>query len=330
MGTVKINQHIPLTLKENPIQILLQHTIVKMIYKIVSLALLATIISINKNDAKTWKYCKKKGPCETEINDFCCERPENVWKNGKGKRLCCEFPEKNKHYTYFKPEPCYSECIKPKGVDIQQGQDKDCIKKCTRGLREPCAKNEDCHKWNKKMICLKKRKVVDTTKEEGKDGKNMTVSSYVHEIIPGQCHHGLPTIVELAKSTPKLSNLTDSFFNLLEKAELVDTLNGNGPFTVFAPSDEAFARMPPIEIAELLNPENLKKKLLKHVVKGEYDSTKLKVGNPIALNTEGGKKITVVKCHITVCIKSSEKESEIITSDIEASNGIIHIIRNVL
>merc|ERR1712198_513101 len=99
MGTVKINQHIPLTLKENPIQILLQHTLVRMIYKIVSLALLATIISINKNDAKTWKYCKKKGPCETEINDFCCERPENVWKNGKGKRLCCEFPEKKTNIT---------------------------------------------------------------------------------------------------------------------------------------------------------------------------------------------------------------------------------------
>jgi len=324
MGTVKINQHIPLTLKENPIQILLQHTIVKMIYKIVSLALLATIISINKNDAKTWKYCKKKGPCETEINDFCCERPENVWKNGKGKRLCCEFPEKNKHYTYFKPEPCYSECIKPKGVDIQQGQDKDCIKKCTRGLREPCAKNEDCHKWNKKMICLKKRKVVDTTNEDGKDGKNMTVSSYVHEIIPGQCHHGLPTIVELAKSTPKLSNLTYA----LEKAELVNTLNGEGPFTVFAPSDDAW----PLgyDLLKTENVENLKKKLLNHVVGGKYDFTKLREGNPIDLPTKGGKKITVDKCHITVCIKSSGKEYEILTSDIEASNGIIHIIRKAL
>merc|ERR1712136_736157 len=176
---------------------------------------------------------------------------------------------------------------KPKGVDIQQGQDKDCIKKCTRGLREPCAKNEDCHKWNKKMICLKKRKVVDTTNEEGKDGKNMTVSSYVHEIIPGQRHHGLPTIVELAKSTPKLSNLT---YDL----------------------------------------ENLKKKLLNHVVGGKYDFTKLREGNPIDLPTKGGKKITVDKCHITVCIKSSGKEYEILTSDIEASNGIIHIIRKAL
>jgi len=248
-----------------------------MIYKIVSLALLATIISINKNDAKTWKYCKKKGPCETEINDFCCERPENVWKNGKGKRLCCEFPEKNKHYTYFKPEPCYSECIKPKGVDIQQGQDKDCIKKCTRGLREPCAKNEDCHKWNKKMICLKKRKVVDTSE----DGKK--VSSYVHEIIPGQCRHGLPTIVELAKSTPTLSNFTD----VLEKAGLVATLNGNGPFTVFAPSNKAFAQIPQIDYA---NAENLKKKLLNHVVAGKYDSTQFHEGNEFELSTKGEKK----------------------------------------
>merc|ERR1712133_205903 len=295
--TVKINQHIPLTLKENPIQILLQHTIVKMIYEIVSLALLATIISINKNDAKTWKYCKKKGPCETEINDFCCERPENVWKNGKGKRLCCEFPEKNKHYTYFKPEPCYSECIKPKGVDIQQGQDKDCIKKCTRGLREPCAKNEDCHKWNKKMICLKKRKVVDTTK----DGKK--VSSYVHEIIPGQCRHGLPTIVELAKSTPTLSNFTDA----LEKAGLVATHNGKGPFTVFAPSDKAFAKIPPADLDKLFeNAENLKKKLLNHVVGGKYDSTKFHDGNKYEFTTKGEKNINVQQTQSKILIKSSE------------------------
>jgi len=292
-----------------------------MIYKIVSLALLATIISINKNDAKKWKYCE---PCGEQINDLCCERPADVWQSGKGKKLCCEFPEKNQTATYFKPEPCYSECVKTKGVDIQQGQDKGCMKKCTRGLREPCTMDKDCHKWNDKMICVNKHKVVEMN-----NGTTLNVSSYDHEIIPGQCHYGLPTIVELAKSTPTLSKFTD----VLEQAALVNTLNGEGPFTVFAPSDKAFAKIPHNDYVDLLKPENvenLKKKLLNHVVGGKYDFTKLREGNPIDLPTKGGKKITVDKCHITVCIKSSGKEYEILTSDIEASNGIIHIIRKVL
>jgi len=333
MGTVKINQHIPLTLKENPIQILLQHTIVRMIYKILALALFATIISINKNEAKKWKHCDiAKYPCAKDISEFCCERPDNVWKPelkgtnpnwNKGKKVCCEFPEKHTHLNYIKPEPCYSQCITKNGIDKQKGQDKKCREECTRGLREPCAKNEDCHKWNKKMICLKKRKVVDTSE----DGKK--VSSYVHEIIPGQCRHGLPTIVELAKSTPTLSNFTD----VLEKAGLVATLNGNGPFTVFAPSNKAFAQIPQIDYANLLNPENaenLKKKLLNHVVAGKYDSTQFHEGNEFELSTKGEKKITVQQTQSKILIKSSKHESEIITSDIEASNGIIHIIHNVL
>jgi len=299
-----------------------------MIYKIVSLALLATIISINKNDAKTWKYCEKNGKtCGKQINDFCCERQENVWKNGKDKKLCCEFPEKNKHFTYFKPEPCYSECIKTKVVDIQQGQDKDCMKKCTRGLREPCTMDKDCHDWNDKMVCVKKHKVV----EMDKDGKN--VSSYDHEIIPGQCTYGLPTIVELAKSTPTLSNFTDA----LEKAGLVATLNGKGPFTVFAPSDKAFAKIPPTDLDKLFeNAENLKKKLLNHVVGGKYDSTKFHDGNKYEFTTKGEKNINVQQTQSKILIKSSELltlkplNSEILTSDIEASNGIIHIIQSVL
>jgi len=190
--------------------------------------------------------------------------------------------------------------------------------------------DKDCHKWNDKMICVNKHKVV-----EMRNGTKLNVSSYDHEIIPGQCHYGLPTIVELAKSTPTLSRFTD----VLEKAGLVATLNGKGPFTVFAPSDKAFAKIPTTDLDKLLQPENaenLKKKLLNHVVGGKYDSTKFHDGNKYEFTTKGEKNINVQQTQSKILIKSSELltlkplNSEILTSDIEASNGVIHIIQSVL
>ena len=118
-------------------------------------------------------------------------------------------------------------------------------------------------------------------------------------------------------------------FNTLLKAAtaagLVDTLKGEGPFTVFAPTDEAFAKVPAETLNALLaDKEKLKAVLLYHVVKGKVmaadavklDSAKTVEGDPIAIRTEGGK----------VMINNAQ----VTQADVKASNGVIHVIDAVL
>jgi uncharacterized surface protein with fasciclin (FAS1) repeats len=110
----------------------------------------------------------------------------------------------------------------------------------------------------------------------------------------------------------------------VKAAGLVDTLKGPGPFTVFAPTDAAFAKLPKGTLDALLaNPEELKKILTYHVVAGKVMSADVKPGgvktvegSEATLSTRGGKvmidKATVVK------------------ADVEASNGVIHVIDSVI
>lgn len=115
-----------------------------------------------------------------------------------------------------------------------------------------------------------------------------------------------------------------TFVNALEVADLKNTLKGAGPYTVFAPTDEAFAKLPAGELDALLkNKEKLKKVLLSHVVSGttslkdtaNLKSTKSLEGSEIKIQvTEGGVKIG---------------EASVVQTDISASNGIIHAIDRV-
>jgi uncharacterized surface protein with fasciclin (FAS1) repeats len=109
-------------------------------------------------------------------------------------------------------------------------------------------------------------------------------------------------------------------------AGLVDTLKGEGPFTVFAPTDDAFAALPEGTVDSLLLEENLDQLvgiLTYHVVAGEVLSTDLSdgmmattlQGTDIAIGTEGG---------VTV------NGANVITADIATSNGVIHVIDAVL
>lgn len=118
-------------------------------------------------------------------------------------------------------------------------------------------------------------------------------------------------------------------FNTLAKAltaaGLVETLQGPGPFTVFAPTDEAFAKLPAGALDKLLaNKAKLKKVLTYHVVAGKVmaaDIVKVKE----AKSLEGSElKIKVVKGKVTV------DKAEVVKADIEASNGVIHAIDTVL
>lgn len=110
----------------------------------------------------------------------------------------------------------------------------------------------------------------------------------------------------------------------VEAAGLVDTLKGEGPFTVFAPTDEAFAALPAGTVEGLLaDPEALAAILTYHVVAGKVMSTDLSDG--MTATTVNGADITIGTMDgVTV------NGANVVTADIEASNGVIHVIDAVI
>ena len=113
----------------------------------------------------------------------------------------------------------------------------------------------------------------------------------------------------------------------VKAAGLVDTLKGPGPFTVFAPTDEAFAKLPPGTLESLLKPENkqkLQKILTYHVVAGHVtanDVVKLR-----SAETFAGGSLTIKAAGSGVMVNNAH----VIKTDIVASNGVIHVIDTVL
>ena len=111
-------------------------------------------------------------------------------------------------------------------------------------------------------------------------------------------------------------------------ANLIDVLKGNGPFTVFAPSDEAFSKLPEGTVENLLKPENMDQLvavLTYHVVPGKVLSTDIMRGsNSVA--TVQGSSVTIMKSYDAVKIN----QATVVMADVEATNGVIHIIDEVL
>jgi uncharacterized surface protein with fasciclin (FAS1) repeats len=110
----------------------------------------------------------------------------------------------------------------------------------------------------------------------------------------------------------------------IEAAGLVETLKGPGPFTVFAPTDEAFARLPPGTVESLLaDKAKLTAVLTYHVVAGKVTSAQVASmtsattvqGGTVAIDTSAGVKIN---------------DATVVTADVEATNGVIHVIDTVL
>ncbi|WP_299966301.1 fasciclin domain-containing protein [uncultured Roseobacter sp.] len=132
-----------------------------------------------------------------------------------------------------------------------------------------------------------------------------------------------------AKDIVDTASEAGSFATLLTAAEaagLVDTLKSDGPFTVFAPTDEAFAALPEGTVESLLEPENkeqLAAILTYHVVPGKVMSTDLSDGMT-ATTVQGG--------DLTVDLGDGVKinEASVTSADIEASNGVIHVIDQVI
>lgn len=109
-------------------------------------------------------------------------------------------------------------------------------------------------------------------------------------------------------------------------AGLVDTLKGDGPFTVFAPTDDAFAALPEGTVENLLKPENLDMLtaiLTYHVVPGKVMSTDLSDGMT-ATTVQGG--------DITIDLSDGVKinSASVVAADVETSNGVIHVIDQVI
>jgi uncharacterized surface protein with fasciclin (FAS1) repeats len=132
------------------------------------------------------------------------------------------------------------------------------------------------------------------------------------------------TIVEIAAADERFSTLVAA----VTAAELVETLSGEGPFTVFAPTNDAFAALPAGTVESLLLPENkqaLTDILLYHVVSGKVMAADV-VGLTSA-TTVLGKDLTITVRDGKVFLNDTV---EIIITDIEASNGVIHVIDAVL
>jgi uncharacterized surface protein with fasciclin (FAS1) repeats len=133
-------------------------------------------------------------------------------------------------------------------------------------------------------------------------------------------------IVQTAQSAGTFTTLVAA----LQAGDLVEALKGDGPFTVFAPTDEAFAALPEGTLDDLLKPENkaqLQAILKYHVVQGKVmakDVTKLSEaktleGSMIGIQTTDG----------TVML-SGDNEATVTNTDVSASNGVIHVIDTVL
>lgn len=142
-------------------------------------------------------------------------------------------------------------------------------------------------------------------------------------------HHSSSTIVETAVASPQHETLVAA----VKAAGLVETLAGKGPFTVFAPTDSAFAKLPEGTVPTLLKPENssaLRSVLTYHVVPGKVSATDLvgmieDNGGTAQLKTVQGELLTASLSDGKVILTDAKGgTATVVQADLKASNGIIH------
>ena len=127
-------------------------------------------------------------------------------------------------------------------------------------------------------------------------------------------------IVDTAVAAGKFNTLVKA----VKAAGLADTLKGDGPFTVFAPTDEAFAKLPAGTVESLLNDkEKLAQILTYHVVPGKVMSTDVTTG---AVRTVQGQPLNVMVDNGAVKVN----DAQVVQADVTASNGVIHVIDSVV
>jgi uncharacterized surface protein with fasciclin (FAS1) repeats len=154
-------------------------------------------------------------------------------------------------------------------------------------------------------------------------------------MVGGAAMYPSKTIVENAMNSKDHTTLVAA----VKAAGLVDTLSGPGPFTVFAPTNAAFAKLPAGTVDTLVKPENkamLTKILTYHVVAGRMTAADLKAnamahGGKAVLTTVQGEKLTVSKAGMGWKVTDAKGGSAMITvPDVLQSNGVIHVVDTVL
>lgn len=142
-------------------------------------------------------------------------------------------------------------------------------------------------------------------------------------------------IVDVAASNENFSTLVTA----VKAAGLVDALKSEGPFTVFAPTNDAFAKIDAATLGELLKPENKSKLtsiLTYHVIKGKLTANDVvaaleKGEGSVTLTTLSGAEITVVQNDKGIWLKDANGNYSMISAtDVMASNGVIHVIDSVV
>merc|ERR1712087_676428 len=147
-----------------------------------------------------------------------------------------------------------------------------------------------------------------------------------HHVVRVEAKVARKTIAELVVSEPRFSTLLAA----VKAADLVDTLSGEGSFTVFAPTNEAFKKVPEDALTGLLaTKEELKAVLLRHVVPSAIQGKNIPPGTT-DLTTAGGEKIAVTRdINNLIQIKSTAGSAYVVLFDVIASNGVVHAVDSV-
>jgi transforming growth factor-beta-induced protein len=161
------------------------------------------------------------------------------------------------------------------------------------------------------------------------DAKNGVIHVIDRVLLPPELMPTAPvatqptqTIVQIAAGNPNFSTLVTA----VQAAGLAETLSGQGPFTLFAPTNAAFAALPKGTVEKLLKPENrdlLRKVLTYHVVSGDL----------MAKDLRSGKVATVEGASVAVHVRNrgiSVNNAKVVKADVDAKNGVIHVIDRVL
>jgi uncharacterized surface protein with fasciclin (FAS1) repeats len=140
-------------------------------------------------------------------------------------------------------------------------------------------------------------------------------------------NHAAPAETKDIVDTAVAAGSFNTLAKALTAADLIGTLKGKGPFTVFAPTDEAFAKLPAGTLESLLKPENkakLQRILTSHVVAGK--ATAADVVKMHSASAVSGHTITIATLGGTVTVDTAK----VVKTDIAASNGVIHVIDSVI
>lgn len=163
----------------------------------------------------------------------------------------------------------------------------------------------------------------------------VTASAADNPMVGGAAMYPTKTIVENASAAKNLTTLVAA----VKAAGLVETLSGPGPFTVFAPTNDAFATLPKGTVDTLLKPENKAKLttiLTYHVVPGKHTAAQLtaaarKGGDTSMLTTVEGGKLTVKLAEGKLWVVDAKGgKAAVTTADVGQSNGVVHVIDGVL